>query len=206
MSSNREQSVIGSHLEEIHELEDRLITLKRQFLEKSSVFLGSFADENGTIPFLIAMSMGHHFAIPVSVVEEVIEMVAVTPVIEKRRGLLGVFNYHGKLTALFDLSDVANAGKNEISPDNVIVICIVGDRVVGLMATEATDVYMVEENNLRIAEEVFPGAVRALGIVQLSDNINASVIDIWSTMMGVKPEKWKSEPPPDGDDGIEGNA
>ena len=83
--SERVKSPIGSHLDEIRELEDKLIGLKRQFLERSSAFLESLVDENGTIPFLIATALGHHFAIPVSVVEEVIEMVGVTPVCSLNR-------------------------------------------------------------------------------------------------------------------------
>ena len=195
---DRGESIV-SHLDEIRELEDKLISLKRQFLDKSSAFLESLVDENGAIPFLIATGLNHHFAIPVSVVEEVIEMVAVTPVVEKRRGLMGVFNYHGKLTALFDLTGVANVGENILDSDNVIIICEIGDRSIGLMASEATDVYMIEEKDLHVSEEVLPGSIRAVGIVKLSDTITASIIDIWSTMMGVKPDKWHSEPPPSDD-------
>lgn len=199
MARHRGESIIDSHLDEIRELENKLINLKRQFLDKSSVFLESLVDENGAIPFLIAFGLGHHFAIPVSAVEEVIEMVAVTPVVEKRQGLMGIFNYHGKLTALFDLASVANVGTTPLSPDNVIAVCSIGERVVGLMVSEATDVYMVQEKDLCVSEEVLPGSIRAIGIVKLKDTITASIIDIWSTMMGVNPEELHSEAPPDND-------
>ena len=192
--TNRDRSPgsVKAHLDEIRELENKLVGLKRRFLEDASAELEQFIGENGAIPFLMVSVTRQNFAIPVSIVEEVIEMVATTPLLERRAGLIGVFNYHGKLVPLFDLSEMVNSVKNIISSDNVVVICNMSSRFIGLMVSEATDVYMVEKNDVEITEEVLPGAVREVGVIKQPDG-TAGILDLWPTVMGIEPEALQPE-------------
>jgi chemotaxis signal transduction protein len=198
-NNDRTRGSVNTHLDEIRELENKLVGLKRRFLENASAELAQFIGENDAVPFLIVITKGRGFAIPVAFVEEVVEMVASEASIENRLGLIGVFNYHGKLVPLFDLAEIADLGKNALSPENVIVICNMEKRFFGLMVAEATDVYMVESQDLEIADEVLPGAVREIGVVKFADH-TAGILDLWPTVMGIEPNEMRSAVVVDGDE------
>jgi len=189
---DRSASNANAHLEEIRELEDKLVDLRRRFLEQASIELEQFIGENEAIPFLMAMAKGRRFAIPVAIVEEVVEMVETTPLLETRHGLLGVFNYHGKLVPLFDLAEIAQLGKSVVTSDNAIVICEMSERFIGVMVAEATDVFMVEKSDIEIAEEVLPGSYREIGVVKLPDG-TAGIMDLWPSVMGIDPDALQTE-------------
>jgi purine-binding chemotaxis protein CheW len=197
---DRSTNPINDHIEEIRELEKQLIGLKRRFLESASSSLEHFIEESETIPFLITIAKERPFAIPVSIVEEVVEMVAVTPIIEQRQGLLGMINYHGKLIALFDLTGMVGMGMNDLTSDNVIIICNLDGKFAGVMVSEATDVYMINKKDIEISEEVLPGSTREIGVVKYPEG-TAGIVDIWPILMGVRPEMLKQSIVPDSDGG-----
>ncbi len=193
--NQRDIQQFAASLDEIKHLEAKLTSLKRHLVESSSVTLRELMTEGETTSFLIALVKERRFAIPVGGVEEVIEMVSPIPLADPMPGLVGLINYHGELIALFDLSDIAGLGKCPIIEDNVIVVCIMGERRFAVMIAEASDVITVPKTQIRIADEVLSGVIREIAVVQDGRDA-ASVIDLWSAVVAL-PLRFKSEPPPE---------
>lgn len=180
----RDIQQLAQSLEEIKQLETRLTALKRHLVESSSTVMNELMDGGESTSFLIVLALERRFAIPVSGIEEVIEMVSPVLLSDPLPGVVGLINYHGTFLALFDLAAIAGLGSNHISPDNVVVICIAGDKRFAVMITEATDVVTVPKNQIRIADEVLSGLMREIAVIQTGRD-TAAVVDLWSAVLAL---------------------
>ncbi len=194
--------ILEHQLDEIHRLEAQLIRLKRDLLESKPKNPDAIASTVETA-FLILSNDTQKWAIPVEQVEEVIEMVAVVSPQKPHEGVVGMINYHGELIALFDLGELSGMGKTPINPENIIVVCIFGESLFALMAKETTDVITVDGGSIKIADEVMPGMLEELGLIQTPE-LTAAIIDVWSAVLSIQtnPSILK-EPPETGTEGSE---
>ena len=173
-------------LVEIHRLETQLVQLKRQLLMSRSETTAT-TGYDGEAAFLILKQESRHFAIPVDQVEEVVEMVSVIAPQKQRVGVTGLIDYHGYLIALFDLAELAGMGPTPQDPDNIIVICTMGRSLFAVMVQEATDVIYVDQTRIKASDEVMPGLLKEMGIVQ-ADDYNAAIVDLWSAVLSIQTE------------------
>ena len=175
---------LAASLEEIKHLEAKLSTLKRQLVETSSSAMNDLPAEDESASFLVVRVLDRRFAVPVGGVEEVVEMVSPIPLTDKTPGVIGLINYHSDLIVLFDLAEIAGIGHNPISEDNVVVVCILGDKRFAVMVTEASDVVTVSKSQIRTADEVLSGFMREIAIIQIGRD-TAAVIDLWSAVVSL---------------------
>ena len=182
--NQKDMQQLTASLEEIKHLEAKLSTLKRQLLESSSSVMNGLPAEGESASFLVVRVLDRRFAVPVGGVEEVIEMVAPIPLTDKTPGVVGLINYHSNLIALFDLAEIAGLGHTPVSEDDVVVVCILGDKRFAVMVAEASDVVTVPKSQVRTAEEVLSGFMREIAVIQIGRD-TASVIDLWSAVMSL---------------------
>jgi chemotaxis signal transduction protein len=183
---NQETGALEDRLDEIHRLETKLIQLKRQLLMSRSE-RDTTTGYEGEAAFLILRQDNHHFAISVDQVEEVVEMVSVVTPQKQRVGVAGLIDYHGRLIALLDLAELAGMGRSPLNPDSIIVICTMGKSLFAVMVQEATDVVYVDRARVKTSDEVMPGLLKELGIVQ-ADGYNAAIVDLWSAVLSIQTE------------------
>jgi chemotaxis signal transduction protein len=184
MTDNTRNIPLAESLDEIKQLEEKLVRLKRHLLHTSSATLSRLMADGEFTSFLITAACNRRFAIPVAGIEEVIEMVSAIPLGDPVRGVIGLINYHGELIALFDLAEIAGLGKNEVSAEKIVVICIMEDKRFAVMADEAADVISVPKTQIHFADQVMSGLMREIAVIQVERD-TAAVVDLWSAFLAL---------------------
>jgi purine-binding chemotaxis protein CheW len=173
-------------LEQIRVLEKRLIELKREVIR-----IGSRARQSRgqTESCLFAIFKVNHvfLAFPVSDVEQVELMPAIIPLPQAPSAIVGLINYHGDRLAVLDLAQSIGQTASRVDSDKTLVVC----RALGLrfavLIDEVLEVVSVKPEEIRAADEVFPGTLKAIGIVLVSDR-TAFVIDTLSLAISAQVE------------------
>ena len=181
MIDTRDTAQSAHRLDEIKQLEEKLIELKRRLIDADISASVDFSADRETASFLIVGAVGRRYAVPVSGVDEVIEMAAPVSLDDPPPGVIGLLNYHGDYLALFDFAQIAGRGINPPTEDHVVVICSMDETRFGVMVDEAMDVITVDKKEIRIADEVFSGLMRELAVLSLGDD-TAAVVDLWSAV------------------------
>jgi chemotaxis signal transduction protein len=185
-SAKPDTAVLESQIQEIQRLEEELIERKRHLLIFGAITSKpTEADSDREMFFLILNNKRKSFAIPVNQVEEVIEMVALVSKCEDRFGVMGLIDYHGDLIAVFDLGELAGMGRTPVDSDNVVIVCVTGSFRFAVMVQEASDVVAVTWDDITVADEVMPGLLTEIGVIQTSQ-VTASVIDVWTALLSIQ--------------------
>ena len=189
-SNERENLRLFDQLEEIRSLENKLIDLKRMLITKGSSSISEINEEEMT--FLLIRIQNKSFALPITFVEEVMQMIAVGQLSEETWGIVGLANYHGKLISVVDLSDIIGLGASSVHPSKTLILCSLQPFSFGLMVDEALDVVSVPQQNIKVAEEILPGLLKDMGVINL-DKMNAVIIDLWSLVLSIQVNKKNNE-------------
>ncbi len=188
---NKDKSAVADDTKGLHgqlatirKLEDQLIDLKHKFVATSASASEDPAAEDDPT-FLLLTNAGRYLAIPISYVEEVIQMPALIGLPEEKRGVLGLINYHGAMVAAIDLGEIIGTGATKLAVDNALIICQSELLKFAIVIEEATDVITVGADEIQVSTEVLPGALKALGVVPFADEV-ALIIDILSVALSVQ--------------------
>ena len=175
---------IRERIDEIRELETRLVSLRRELLR-----IGPAAarpvEAGDTTAFVLLRAAGKLLAVGAPWVQEVVAMVALSPLPEVASSIAGLLNYHGEMLAVVDLAALMGVTRFAISPDQILAVCAWEEYRFSLLADEALDVVWVREDEIRTAEEILPGALRSAGVVTVGGQ-PAVIIDVWSTALSVQ--------------------
>lgn len=181
----QETMELTKRLDEIRTLEQRLIRMKRRLVESAAYSSEAAFEEGGDPTFLLLRCAGRLFSVPISYVEEVVQMVAVSDLPDVPWGVVGLVDYHGELITVIDLGEIVELPKSRVSPDKALVVCSLRPFRFGLMVDEATDVVTVKRQEISVTEEVLPGTLKATGVVK-SEGRAAVIVDVWSIILAVQ--------------------
>ncbi|MCU0661628.1 MAG: chemotaxis protein CheW [Myxococcota bacterium] len=173
-------------LSEIKSLEDRLIALKHALVEEAALPIDEARDD-GNVTFLLLSVVDRLIAAPISQIEEVVQMVALVEIPEQTRGIRGLLDYHGTMLAVVDMRHSLGLVAAEENVDRAIVVCRVEGHQFALLVDEATDVFTLRKEEVRVSDEVMPGAFRAVGVFRFESR-TAIIIDLWSLSMAAQVE------------------
>ena len=184
MSADRaktESRDLTARLAEIRELERKVAEMKRELLAAAP------GDEAaaGELTFLVTRCRGRLLATPIAHVEEVVQMPAIEPLPTGARAVAGLVDYHGETLAVIDLAELATGEPAPLGRDQSLVICRAGERRVALQVDEIADVVSVAADDIRVAEEVLPGALHAAGVFRVEGAI-AFIADVGWMAVGAE--------------------
>ncbi|MCP4680516.1 MAG: hypothetical protein GY854_34540 [Deltaproteobacteria bacterium] len=178
---------IKEQLDVIRTLESNLTDLKRRFVEASAT-ANEALDEHGEPTFLLLTIADKSLALPISHVEEVAQMAALSELPKKPPGVLGLIDFHGDMLAVIDLSELIGTGRNSVSAQKALVICETELLKFAIMVDEATEVITVAPSSIQMSSEILPGALKVLGVLRYEERA-ALIIDIVSIMFAVQLDK-----------------
>jgi purine-binding chemotaxis protein CheW len=199
-SNEKENEGLTARLEEIRSLENKLIKLKRMLITEGSSSISESTEEEMT--FLLIRIQNKCFALPITFVTEVMQMIAVGELSEETWGVIGLVNYHGKLISVVDLSDIVGMGEASVHPSKTLILCSLEPFNFGLMVDEALDVVSVPNQDIKVAEEILPGLLKDMGVINLDDT-NAVILDLWSLVLSIQVKKMSDETMRDEERGAE---
>ena len=185
--SSRHQDVApgdsANLIREIRNLEGRLTELKRDLLQRPTSGLVPSA---GDSTHFVLLRVGEDvLALPVGYLREMVPMAALSPLPDAVSTVAGLLNYHGEKLAVINLGELLGAPIDPLSTEKSLAVCSLEGFGFALLVDEATDVVDVQRDQIRIAEQVMPGAVRAVGIFD-TDGATALIADIWSVVLAVQ--------------------
>jgi purine-binding chemotaxis protein CheW len=165
-----------TRVEEIRELEARLVGLKKELLFRAATVRRAGAE--GSLSFLVARVGQSLFAAPILNVEEVVELPALVPLPDAARTIAGLCNYHGRMLAVIDVAELTAGTRTALSASCVLVICEIPPRVFALLVDEVLEVIVADESAVTLADEVMTGALRSAGVLSLPGGVTAQIIDL----------------------------
>jgi purine-binding chemotaxis protein CheW len=166
----------ATSVEEIRVLEAKILGMKKDLLFSAAAVDDGAASQS--LGFLIVRAKDGLFAAPISQVDEVVELPALTPLGDSVKTIAGLCNYHGQMLAVVDVAELSGAGRTEMSVDRVLVICTVKPRTFALLVDEALEVATSEPGAVTLADEVMSGVLRSAGVLRLAGNATAQIIDL----------------------------
>ena len=166
----------AASVEEIRALEAKLLGMKKELL-----FSAAAVDDDAatrSLAFLLLRQGGRPFAAPISQVDEVVELPALTPLGDAVRTIAGLCNYHGRMIAVVDLAELSGGDRTGVSPARVLAVCTVESRTFALLVDEALEVVTSEPGAVTLADEVMSGIMRTAGVLRLAGNQTAHIVDL----------------------------
>ena len=173
-----------SRLGEIRKLEKELVKLKHDLVESAATVEDEMEDGDEATFLLITIAQ-RLFSIPISYVEEVVQMAEVNPLPEKIWGVIGLIDYHGEMIAVVDLGEIVGFEECQVGADKTMIICTLDEVRFALMVDETTDVVTVTKDDIQVPEEVLPGVLKAIGVLRTSGQA-AIIIDVWSIALSIQ--------------------
>lgn len=183
-----------TRLSKIRKLEKKLVQLKHDLVVDAAQIVDDLADENEATFLLLTISE-KVFSVPIACVDEVVQMAAVTPLPRKVWGVMGLVNYHGEMVAVVDMCEVIGLGKSDVTAEKTLLVCSLEKFKFAIMVDETTDVITVPKEDIQVAEEVLPGVLKAVGVLQVAGQA-AIIIDVWSIALSVQSGNRDSDSPP----------
>lgn len=171
-------------IDQIRLLEDRLIALKRDLVRSTASASHAFNNDD-RLTFIRVRVADKRLAIPVYYTVEVVPMVELIPSSEAIAGVAGLLNYHGEVLAVIDVGELLGMRKTAVTPDKSMTICRLGSFDFALLVDDVTDVVTVRSDEMKVEEEVFPGALKAIGIVKVKDQTSI-IVDLWSIAVAIQ--------------------
>jgi len=160
-----------------------LTELKRELLQSTAV--ASPAWSGNAIHFVLLRVGEDLLALPVGYLREFVPVAALSPLSDAASAIAGLLNYHGEMLAVINLGELLGAPIDPLSVEKTLAVCTLDGFGFVLLVDEATDVVAVHPQEIRIVEQVMPGAVRAVAFF-VTDGATAVVPDIWSVVLAVQ--------------------
>lgn len=120
------------------------------------------------VVFLLA---GQRYALPISAVQEIQQIVAMNDVPETVPGVIGMINLRGAVIPVVDLRRALGLEAGAIVQQTPMVISRVGGSLVALVVDEVEDVALLPEGCFQHADEMLELADRLLGLCRLEGGL-----------------------------------
>lgn len=129
-----------------------------------------------TDSFVVFTLDGHGYAVPLRLVAEVLRMVALTPLPDRREWLRGMLNLRGRGVPVIDLRRRLGLSEREPDPDMAIVVIREAGEDFGLIVDEVEEVLDLRIEPLRDDASV-PGRGRVIGSVAHAGTRSILILD-----------------------------
>ncbi|MCP4601884.1 MAG: chemotaxis protein CheW [Proteobacteria bacterium] len=182
-----ERKGLNEKLEKIRSLENKLTYLKHEFIATTAITTDELTLEDN-VTFLLVIVSDRLVAIPVSFVDEVVQMAAVNTLPEEIRGVIGLVDFHRSMLAVIDLSELIGLDKSSLSTEKVMVICQSELLKFALMVDEAHEVVTVPIEDIQVSSEILPGVLKTIGVLRYAEQ-TTHIIDILSVVLSVELDK-----------------
>jgi purine-binding chemotaxis protein CheW len=133
----------------------------------------------------VCRNLGALFALPITYVEEVVQLTEFQSLPEEIWGVVGIVDYHGIIIAVVDFGQLLSAKRSPLSRDSVFVICSLDSRKLALVVNEASDVVTISNEEIQMADEVLPGVLNATGLIKVEDE-TVIIVDALSIALSVQ--------------------
>jgi len=126
----------------------------------------------GKLYSTVVFSLGNQrYGLPLSAVDRVVRMVAITPLPKAPDIVLGVVNYQGQVIPVMNMRRRFNLPENDIALTDQLVIAHTSRRPVALVADTVHDVIAGLAQGLIETENILPGIEYVDGVIKLEDGL-----------------------------------
>jgi purine-binding chemotaxis protein CheW len=120
-------------------------------------------DDSSLLVFQLARQL---YALPVDLVEQIIEMVTITPIPQEDERIEGVINVRGAMVPVVDLGRVLGLPATQPGLHTPIVLARTSARTVGLIVSEVRDVINVSYDRILRPEDFLPSDLGATPLIE----------------------------------------
>jgi purine-binding chemotaxis protein CheW len=177
--------LLSLRLAEIRALEKKVVRLKREVVGAAAGHGGALGGAADDLSFLVFTLEGRRLALPASMVDEVVQMAALTGLPVRARAVAGLLNYHGAMIAAIDLADLLGSAPTRPGPDRVLILVAFGGTRFAVIADDVVDVAQIPSGAMALADEILPGALRASGVVSVAGE-QVVVVDVGSILLAAE--------------------
>lgn len=134
----------------------------------NSEMSGSFIDE--ALNEILVFTVRHvRLGVPAVILDHVIRMVAITPIHDGPRGIMGIINYHGDVLPVFSFRKYLALEEKPPDIDDYLVI-VKEERTIAIIAEHITGVYHLAHDIIS-PEDLSPGLKGFSGIYRCKDGL-----------------------------------
>lgn len=122
--------------------------------------------------FLVIFTLGdQRYALPLTAVDRVVRMVAITPLPNAPNIILGVVNFQGQVIPVINVRRRFFLPARELALTDQLLVAHTARRSVALIADTVLDVIACAEQSLIATENILPKLEHVEGVLKLSDGL-----------------------------------
>ena len=140
-------------------------------VEASLVNVGCMGATEMTNQYVVFVLDTQRYALHLSAVDRVVQMVRVTPLSKALDIVLGVVNIQGRVIPVINLRRRFRLPEREIALTDQLIVAHTARRPVALVADAVMDVIECSEQSLVAAQSILPAADYLEGVVKLKDGL-----------------------------------
>lgn len=150
--------------------------------EISVMVSGQTANDLGNVPeqwTLVAFRLHQQtYALPIEAVEQIILMVAITPVPQIDNAVEGVINVRGRPVPVVNLGCHFGLSRVPLQLHTPVVLAQIKERMVGLIVNEMIDVLNLADDQIACPADVLPDELSRAPILQGLARISGSMVPL----------------------------
>jgi purine-binding chemotaxis protein CheW len=123
------------------------------------------------IALLTFETADRRFAVPASLVLEVVRAVAISPLPKSPPIVEGIINYRGTLVPVLDIRQRFGLAPLPLAPEQHFLIVLTDSRPVALRVDRALDLVSIEESLIQPVDPIAPGSEYVAGLAKLPDGL-----------------------------------
>lgn len=147
------------------------------------------ADQAGAVDFIdqavVFYLGGQRYALPITRVQEIQQIVAFSEVPSGGMGVVGMVNLRGHVIPAVDLRLLVGMAAEEYRLETPMIVCRVGSQLIALVVDEVEDVMIFPEGSLQAAPPMHALSSKMLGVARLTDGL-VYVLDLDALLIGLK--------------------
>lgn len=114
---------------------------------------------------------GRRFALPIEHVQEIQQAVALTPLPDEARELVGMINLRGVVVPVIDLRILIGMEEATYGAQTPLVICAAHSHLVALVVDEVEDVVLLPEGCAQEPSSLYSLADKLIGVCRIDDEL-----------------------------------
>jgi purine-binding chemotaxis protein CheW len=126
---------------------------------------------NDTLTIVVFKLDGQRYAVPLAVVERVVQVAEITPLPNASQTILGAINVHGQVMVVLDLRRHLGLRPRELALSDELLIVRSAQRIVALLVDEVTGVLECPRAAQNVAEQIGPGMENVACVVKQPEGL-----------------------------------
>lgn len=159
---------------------------------------GSLQRPGAGTDVVVLLLEGHRYAVPASIVAEVVRAVALTPLAEAPRAVEGIFSLRGTVVPTIDVRARFGIPSVPLDPSHHFIVVRAGIRLVALRVDRAEALTTLNTERIEPAQASVPSVEHVAGVALLDDGLIV-IYDIDAFLSHAEAERLESLLDPDTD-------